>query len=128
PQPALLRHGALAAARAAGRDGPADPAGAATAARPRAGRARATDRRDRAAPVKIDAVADRCQDILAALGRVIVGKRDVLEQILAGVLANGHILIEVYPGLAKTLIARLVADPLGLGFTRIQFTPALLPS
>jgi len=78
--------------------------------------------------MKIDAVADRCQDILAALSQVIVGKRDVLEQILAGVLANGHILIEDVPGLAKTLIARLVAATLGLGFKRIQFTPDLLPS
>jgi MoxR-like ATPase len=78
--------------------------------------------------VKIDALADRCGEILAALGQVIVGKGDVLEQILAGVLANGHILIEDYPGLAKTLIARLVAATLGLGFKRIQFTPDLLPS
>jgi MoxR-like ATPase len=78
--------------------------------------------------VKIDAVADRCQEILAALSQVIVGKNDVLEQILAGVLASGHILIEDYPGLAKTLIARLVAATLGLGFKRIQFTPDLLPS
>jgi MoxR-like ATPase len=78
--------------------------------------------------VKIEAVADRCQEILAALGQVIVGKGEVLEQILAGVLANGHILIEDYPGLAKTLIARLVAATLGLGFKRIQFTPDLLPS
>jgi MoxR-like ATPase len=78
--------------------------------------------------VKIDAVADRCQEILAALAQVIVGKGDVLEQILAGVLANGHILIEDYPGLAKTLIARLVAATLGLGFKRVQFTPDLLPS
>jgi MoxR-like ATPase len=78
--------------------------------------------------MKIDAVADRCQEILAALSAVIVGKGEVLEQILAGVLANGHILIEDYPGLAKTLIARLFAATLGLGFKRIQFTPDLLPS
>jgi MoxR-like ATPase len=78
--------------------------------------------------VKIDAVADRGQEIVAALSQVIVGKGEVLEQILAGVLANGHILIEDYPGLAKTLIARLVAATLGLGFKRIQFTPDLLPS
>jgi MoxR-like ATPase len=78
--------------------------------------------------MKIDTVADRCQEILAALSQVIVGKTEVLEQILAGVLANGHILIEDYPGLAKTLIARLVAGVLDLGFKRIQFTPDLLPS
>ena len=78
--------------------------------------------------MKLDAVADRCQDILTALGRVVVGKADVLQHILAGILANGHILIEDYPGLAKTLIARLVAQTLDLGFKRIQFTPDLLPS
>ena len=78
--------------------------------------------------MKIDAVADRCQEIRAALSQVIVGKAEVLEQIMAGVLANGHLLIEDYPGLAKTLIARLVAAALGIGFKRIQFTPDLLPS
>jgi MoxR-like ATPase len=78
--------------------------------------------------LKIEAVADRCGEVIAGLSQVIVGKAEVLEQILAGVLANGHILIEDYPGLAKTLIARLVAAILGLGFKRIQFTPDLLPS
>jgi MoxR-like ATPase len=52
----------------------------------------------------------------------------MLERMLAGILASGHILIEDYPGLAKTLIARLVAQSLDLGFKRIQFTPDLLPS
>src|SRR5581483_5378102 len=56
------------------------------------------------------------------------GKGPVLRQILAGVLASGHILIEDYPGLAKTLIARLVSQSLDLAFKRIQFTPDLLPS
>jgi MoxR-like ATPase len=78
--------------------------------------------------VKIDVVADKCQEILVTLSQVIVGKTDALERILAGVLASGHILIEDYPGLAKTLIARLVAQTLDLGFKRIQFTPDLLPS
>jgi len=78
--------------------------------------------------MKVDGVADRCQEILGSLAQVIVGKTEVLEQILAGVLANGHILIEDYPGLAKTLIARLVAGSLDLSFKRIQFTPDLLPS
>jgi MoxR-like ATPase len=78
--------------------------------------------------VKIEAVADRSEAILATLAQVIVGKADVLERILAGVLANGHILIEDYPGLAKTLIARLFAQAFDLRFKRIQFTPDLLPS
>jgi MoxR-like ATPase len=78
--------------------------------------------------VKLDAVADRCHEVLATLGEVIVGKTSVLQQVLAGILANGHVLIEDYPGLAKTLIARLVAETLDLGFKRVQFTPDLLPS
>jgi MoxR-like ATPase len=78
--------------------------------------------------VKIEAVADHCQDVLAALGQVIVGKAEVLQRLLAGILANGHVLIEDYPGLAKTLIARLVSQTMDLEFKRIQFTPDLLPS
>ena len=78
--------------------------------------------------MKLETVADRSRDVLAALGQVIVGKSAVLRQILSGILANGHILIEDYPGLAKTLIARLVSESLDLGFKRIQFTPDLLPS
>ncbi len=78
--------------------------------------------------MKIEAVADHCQDVLAALGQVIVGKAEVLQRLLAGILANGHVLIEDYPGLAKTLIARLVSQTMDLEFKRIQFTPDLLPS
>jgi MoxR-like ATPase len=78
--------------------------------------------------MKIGAVTDRSRDILTALGHVVVGKTDVLARILAGILANGHVLIEDYPGLAKTMIARLFADVLGLGFKRVQFTPDLLPA
>jgi MoxR-like ATPase len=78
--------------------------------------------------VNIMTVADRGQDILDTLGQVIVGKTTVLEQVLTGMLASGHILIEDYPGLAKTLIARLFAQALDLEFKRIQFTPDLLPS
>ena len=68
-----------------------------------------------------------CNAVLDALSLVIVGKYDVLRTLLAGLLANGHILIEDNPGLAKTLIARLAAQVLGLEFKRIQFTPDLLP-
>jgi MoxR-like ATPase len=78
--------------------------------------------------MKLDMVADRCQDVLAALSQVIVGKEEALQRILAGILSNGHILIEDYPGLAKTLIAQLFAQALDINFKRIQFTPDLLPS
>jgi MoxR-like ATPase len=73
-------------------------------------------------------VTEQSGAIVAALARVIVGKADVLERILAGILANGHILIEDYPGLAKTLIARLFAQALSLSFKRLQCVPDLLPA
>jgi len=78
--------------------------------------------------VRVAVVAERVREVVATLGRIVVGKDDVLERILAGILANGHVLVEDYPGLAKTLIARLMAQALDLGFRRIQFTPDLLPS
>jgi MoxR-like ATPase len=78
--------------------------------------------------VKIAAVAERAHEVVTTLGRIVVGKDAVLERILAGVLASGHVLVEDNPGLAKTLIARLLAQALDLGFRRIQFTPDLLPS
>jgi len=77
--------------------------------------------------MKVAQVAERCGDVLAILSRVIIGKDEVLRRLLAGVLANGHILIEDYPGLAKTLIASLLGNAFDLRFKRIQFTPDLLP-
>lgn len=65
--------------------------------------------------------------IITEVERAIVGKKKVLQKIMAAVLAGGHILIEDYPGLAKTLIAKCFATVLGLEFKRIQFTPDLLP-
>ena len=78
--------------------------------------------------MKLATLAARAAHIVGAIAAVVVGKDDVLRRVLAGTLANGHILIEDYPGLAKTLIAHLLAEALGLGFKRIQFTPDLLPS
>ena len=66
--------------------------------------------------------------ILDEVGKAIVGKREALELVLLGMLAGGHILLEDYPGLAKTLIARSFARTIGIDFNRIQFTPDLLPS
>jgi len=65
--------------------------------------------------------------VIAEVERAIVGKRSLLEKIVTAVLADGHILLEDYPGLGKTLIARSLAATLGLEFKRIQFTPDLLP-
>src|SRR2546423_14844551 len=66
--------------------------------------------------------------ILDEVERAIVGKREALEQVLLGILCDGHVLIEDFPGLAKTLIARSFARVLRLEFKRIQFTPDLMPS
>src|SRR5436309_3981507 len=73
-------------------------------------------------------VADRCERILAEVERAVVGKRGPLELVLLGFLADGHVLIEDFPGLAKTLIARSFAQVCDMRFARIQFTPDLMPS
>jgi MoxR-like ATPase len=78
--------------------------------------------------VKLSEVAARAGAILDELTRAVVGKRDALRLVLLGVLADGHVLIEDYPGLAKTLIARSFAQVADLRFSRIQFTPDLMPS
>lgn len=70
----------------------------------------------------------RCESVLDEISRVVVGKRGALSLILITVLARGHVLIEDLPGLGKTLIAKSFAGALGLGFTRVQFTPDLLPA
>jgi MoxR-like ATPase len=67
-------------------------------------------------------------EVLDELDRAVVGKRDALELVLLGFLADGHVLLEDYPGLAKTLAARSFAQIMSMRFTRIQFTPDLMPS
>ena len=76
----------------------------------------------------LDDVAQRSGRILDEVERAVVGKRDMLELVLLGFLADGHVLLEDYPGLGKTLIARSFAQVLDLRFARIQFTPDLMPS
>ncbi len=66
--------------------------------------------------------------VLDTVGSVVVGKRDALELVLAGILAGGHVLLEDLPGLGKTLTARCFAQALGIEFRRLQFTPDLLPA
>ncbi|ANS25548.1 Uncharacterized protein YeaC [Rhodococcus opacus] len=70
----------------------------------------------------------RAHAVLAEVERAVVGKHDELTSILLAVLAGGHVLIEDLPGLGKTLVARSFAAALGLDFTRVQFTPDLLPA
>jgi len=71
---------------------------------------------------------ERAARILDEVERAVVGKRPALELALCALLADGHVLIEDYPGLAKTLIARSFATVTGARFSRVQFTPDLMPS
>jgi MoxR-like ATPase len=67
-------------------------------------------------------------DLLAEVGKVIVGQTYMIERILVGLLAGGHVLLEGVPGLAKTLTVRTVCDTIHASFSRVQFTPDLLPA
>jgi MoxR-like ATPase len=72
-------------------------------------------------------VSETVGKVISEVERAVVGKRTLLEMIMAATLTGGHVLLEDYPGLGKTLIARSFATALGLEFKRIQFTPDLLP-
>ena len=88
-----------------------------------------TDQRLADSPVLTPAeTARRCAAVLGELERAVIGQRAGLELVLTGILADSHILLEDLPGMGKTLTARSFARVLGLEFTRIQFTPDLLPS
>jgi MoxR-like ATPase len=82
----------------------------------------------RARPMDLGEVFSACDAVLARVGEAVVGKAEPLGLVLAGILAGGHVLIEDFPGLGKTLAARSFAQVLGLEFSRVQFTPDLLPS
>ena len=67
-------------------------------------------------------------DLLDEMGRVVVGQQSMIERLLIGLLADGHVLLEGVPGLAKTLTVHTLSDAIGTDFQRIQFTPDLLPA
>ncbi len=67
-------------------------------------------------------------EIKNALAKIVVGQQEMITLLIAGILANGHVLIEGVPGVAKTLTAKLIAKCIDAGFSRIQFTPDLMPS
>ncbi len=77
--------------------------------------------------LEVTRVKELAERILREVERAVVGKRDALELILLALLCDGHVLIEDYPGLAKTLAARSFAHATDLRFARVQFTPDLLP-
>jgi MoxR-like ATPase len=78
--------------------------------------------------IPLSHVQEHAGRVLDEVERAVVGKRDALELVLLGLLADGHVLLEDYPGLAKTLTARSFAQVTQTGFNRIQFTPDLMPS
>jgi MoxR-like ATPase len=80
------------------------------------------------AQLTLGELAARAERILDEVERAVVGKRRALELALCALLADGHVLIDDYPGLAKTLIARSFATVTGTRFSRVQFTPDLMPS
>jgi len=77
---------------------------------------------------EIDARLSQLGKLKAAIGQAIVGQNEVVEQLLIGLLAGGHCLIEGVPGLGKTLLVRTLGQALQLEFRRVQFTPDLMPS
>ena len=78
--------------------------------------------------VDLEGVHELSGRVLDEVERAIVGKRDALELVFTGFLADGHVLLEDFPGLAKTLAARSFAQVLSMQFSRVQFTPDLMPS
>ncbi len=78
--------------------------------------------------MKVEDVKAKCETILDEVGKMIVGKREVTERVMLAILCDGHILLEDYPGLAKTMMANTFAQASGCEFKRVQFTPDLLPA
>jgi MoxR-like ATPase len=76
----------------------------------------------------VAAAHDDCRAVLDAVGEAVIADREFLETVLTGAVARGHVLLEDVPGTGKTLTARSLATALGLSFSRVQFTPDLLPS
>ncbi len=78
--------------------------------------------------MKLDDVSHVCEGIMNEVAKAIVEKDDVIQRLMLAVLADGHVLFEDFPGLAKTLMAKSFASALGCDFKRVQFTPDLLPA
>ena len=78
--------------------------------------------------IDLSSLTTAVDGIRAEVGNVIVGQQQTVDLLLTALLANGHVLIEGVPGVAKTLTARLLAKTMSVGFSRIQFTPDLMPS
>lgn len=71
---------------------------------------------------------DRVSELRASLRQVVVGQQEVIDLLVAAVIADGHVLLEGLPGLGKTLMVKSLAEAISLGFNRVQFTPDLMPA
>jgi MoxR-like ATPase len=78
--------------------------------------------------LNVETVSEICRQIHREVSKSILGKDEVLRKVLLAVLSNSHVLLEDYPGLAKTMIAKSIAATMGCRFSRVQFTPDLLPA
>ncbi|WGK64268.1 AAA family ATPase [Croceiramulus getboli] len=78
--------------------------------------------------ISLEALRQAAERMRSELGKVIVGQREFIDLLLVGLLSEGHVLIEGVPGIAKTITAKLFARTMKTGFSRIQFTPDLMPS
>lgn len=74
------------------------------------------------------ALKQSLEEVKAEIGKVIIGQESMIEHLLAALLSNGHVLIEGVPGVAKTITAKLLAKTIDVNFSRVQFTPDLMPS
>lgn len=78
--------------------------------------------------VDLSRLSNAVERIKSTLSKIVVGQEEMIELLMAGILADGHVLIEGVPGVAKTLTAKLIAKSIDARFSRIQFTPDLMPS
>lgn len=78
--------------------------------------------------INLQPLQESVAQVKAEIGKVIVGQNNMIDQLLVAVLSNGHVLLEGVPGVAKTISAKLLAKTLSMDFSRIQFTPDLMPS
>ena len=78
--------------------------------------------------IDIEQLSDAIKNVKTEIAKVIVGQENMVDLLLAAILADGHVLIEGVPGVAKTLTAKLLARCIDVPFSRIQFTPDLMPS
>ena len=76
----------------------------------------------------VDALAAKYKDLMKEIGKVIIGQDEIVKSVLTGIFSRGHCLLIGVPGLAKTLLVHTIASVLDLKFSRVQFTPDLMPS